>query len=311
MRVVFLGTPEFALPSLKMIAEQGCDICGVFTQPDRPRGRGMKESVSPVKAYALQTGLPLFQYRRMRDAEAQQALAGCKPDVMVTAAFGQILSKENLETAPLGCINVHASLLPGYRGPAPVQWAIINGEKKTGVTTMLTDVGVDTGDILLQRETMIGTEETGGELMARLAGIGAEVLRDTLELLEKGSLKRIKQDESKATHYPMLDKKTGEIDWNEGCEHIRNLARACDPWPGAHALICGRMLKIWKAAPSGTGPSTLKPGDIVSASPTHGFSIMACDGVLELLEIQAAGGKRMSARDYLRGNPMTFDRSTE
>ncbi|MDP2891571.1 MAG: methionyl-tRNA formyltransferase [Bacillota bacterium] len=307
MRVVFLGTPGFAVPSLEMLIKEGYAIAGVFTQPDRPKGRGMKDAPPPVKVLAAAYGLPVFQFLRIRDAEAQAALSSCKPDVMATVAFGQILSKENLDTAPLGCINVHASLLPRYRGPAPIQWAIINGEEKTGITTMFMDTGVDTGDIILQRETPIGPGETGGELYARLSVMGAEVLRETLRLIAKGSAPRVKQDERTATQCPMMDKSTGKIDWKAGRERIRDMVRACDPWPGAFAVYDSRILKIWKVA-AAAGPEfdalAAKPGDILFASEKKGLIAMAGDGALEVLELQAAGGRRMNAREYLRGNPM-------
>ncbi len=304
MRVVFLGTPDFALPSLKMLIEQGYEITGVFTQPDKPRGRGMKDAEPPVKELAVSFGLPVFQFKRIRDAEAQQALAQCKPDVMVTAAFGQILSAENLATPPLGCINVHASLLPKYRGAAPIQWAIINGETKTGITTMFTDIGLDTGDMILKREVDISPEETGGELFSRLAILGAEVLRDTLRLVEAGKAPREEQDEAQATKCTIIKKETGHINWSDPAERIRNLARACDPWPGAYSHYRGQILKVWKARKADPTSINAEPGTIITADPRKGLIAAAGDGAIEIIEMQSPGGKRMNAKDYLRGNPM-------
>lgn len=304
MRIVFLGTPDFAIPSLKMLVEQGYEITGVFTQPDKPKGRGMKDTEPPVKKLAASLGLPVFQFNRIREPQAQEALASCKPDVMVTAAFGQILSAENLATPPLGCINVHASLLPKYRGPAPIQWAIINGESKTGITTMFTDIGLDTGDMILRHETEIGPVETGGELFARLALMGAELLKDTLKLVETGRAPRQKQDESQATKCSMIKKETGKIIWDNTVEKTRNLVRACDPWPGAYSHYNGQIMKIWKVRAFELPLLNTSPGTIRITDPRKGLVIQAQDRAIEIVEIQAPGGKRMSAKDYLRGNNM-------
>ena len=207
MDIVFLGTPDFAVPSLKALIENGYNVKAVFTQPDRPKGRGNKVQFSPVKECALEYNIPVYQPEKIRLEENAKILKELKPDLMITCAFGQILSKENLDTAPLGCINVHGSLLPKYRGSSPIQWAVINGESETGITTMYTDIGVDCGDIIHQNTVKIGDNETAGELFDRLAVLGAQTLLETLKLLEENKLTRTPQDHSQSTHYPMLDKK--------------------------------------------------------------------------------------------------------
>jgi methionyl-tRNA formyltransferase len=248
MRVVFMGTPEFATPSLRMLADEGHEIAAVVCQPDRPRGRGGRTTACPAKVEALAMGLRVLSFERIRDPEAVAALRQLAPDVLVTAAYGQILSKKILDIPPLGCINVHGSLLPRYRGPAPIQWAIIQGERTTGVTTMLTDRGVDTGDILLQRTLEIGPEETAGELTARLAALGADALRLTLQLWAAGQLKPTPQNPAEATRFPMLTREDGRIDWRRPAGDIVNGCGAVDPWPGAFTVLAGETLKIWKFA---------------------------------------------------------------
>lgn len=298
MRIAFLGTPDFALPSLQTLIERGEEIVCVFTQPDRPKGRGYAPAVSPVKRLALAHSLSVCQTEKIRSEEGQKALMACRPELMVTAAFGQILSKENLAVPAYGCINVHASLLPKYRGSAPIQWAVMRGEKVTGVTTMMTDVGVDTGDILLQRETAIGEAETAGELFERLSILGAETLGETLDALKNGTLERRPQDHSLATHYPMLKKEDGRIDFSRTAGEILNLVRGVDPWPGAHFFIGDKMLKVFRARVSqGAGQA----GEVLCASPTHGFVVACKDGAVAFGEVQSAGGKRMDAASFLRG----------
>lgn len=300
MRIAFLGTPEFALPSLQMLIDSGHDIA-VFTQPDRPKGRHGELTPPPTKVLAVKCGLPVYQFEKIRLPEGVAALKAFRPDLMVTAAFGQILSKENLDIPAHGCINVHGSLLPKYRGAAPIQWAIINGETVTGVTTMLTDVGLDTGDMLLKRAVEIGLEETGGELMGRLSFVGAELLKETIEKLQNGTLKREKQNEADATKCPMLKKEHGKVDFTKSAKVVHDLVRGVTPWPGAYAFLGEETVKLHKTCLTG-----------VKASGTAGICtvenerlfVNASDERIEILELQFAGGKRMAASSAVRGRPL-------
>jgi methionyl-tRNA formyltransferase len=298
VRIAFLGTPDFAVPSLMTLAAAGHDIAGVFTQPDRPRDRGHRAQSSPVKQTAQELGLPVFEFERIRRSEGVAALVALAPDVMVTAAYGQILSQKLLDIPVHGCINVHASLLPKYRGAAPIQWAVINGEKETGITTMMTEAGIDTGDILLQRKTDIGAEETAGELFSRLAAMGAETIVETLALLERGKLPRTPQDHEKATHFPMLDKACGRIDWNKSPEQIRNLVRGVNPWPGAWAQCGQDIIKIWRVEPS---ELCGQPGQILKANQKDGLIVGACGGAVRILDLQMPGKRRLCSAEYLCG----------
>lgn len=301
MRIAFFGTPDFALPSLKMLVEEGYDVCAVFCQPDKPVGRSGKPVFPPVKAFAVERGIPVYQPEKIRLPEGQAMLEKVAPDLMITAAFGQILSAENLSVPPLGCINVHGSLLPKYRGAAPVQWAVINGEKVTGVTTMFTDVGLDTGDMLLQREIEILPNETAGELFDRVAKLGAEVLKDTLIALLNGTLTRTKQDESQATMCRMLKKEDGHVDFSQPARKVHDRIRGVDPWPGAFAYFEGVPLKFWQSRVcEGNG----RPGEILVADGKNGLVVAAGEGAVKIGEIQAPGGKRMDAAAYLRGKPL-------
>lgn len=301
MRVVFLGTPDFGVPSLKALVEAGHDVVGVFTQPDKPKGRGKKLMPSPVKECAMGYGIPVFQPRRIR-VDGVQALRDLKPDLCVTAAFGQILSQEVLDIPKIGTVNVHSSLLPKYRGSAPINYAIWEGETVTGITTMLTDKGMDTGDILLQREIAILPGETAGELTDRMAPIGAEMLIETISLLEKGICPRQKQDEEKASYFPMLTKEMGNIDWTQSAHRIVCQVRGLSPWPGTYTVIDGNIMKIWKAETVENMQGA--PGAFLAADPKAGLVIAAGKDAVRVTELQAQGGKRMNARDYLRGHPM-------
>ena len=244
MRIVFMGTPEFAVPSLEaLISRPGTEVAGVFTQPDRPKGRGNKMTASPVKEVALKAGIPVFQPERIRKTGVND-LRNLKPDLCVTAAFGQILSQEILDIPSLGNINVHASLLPKHRGSAPIAWAIMLGDRKAGVTTMMMDAGIDTGDILLRAETEIGEKETCGELTERLSRIGAELLTATLDSLEGGTLKRIPQDESEMTYDPMLKKEMGIIDFSQDADRVRGMINGLNPWPCAFVSLGNERLKL-------------------------------------------------------------------
>ena len=302
MRIAFLGTPEFALPSLEMLQKNGHTLA-VFTQPDRPVGRHATLTPPPTKAYALAHGIPVFQFEKIRLPEGVAALRSFAPDLMVTAAFGQLLSAENLAVPKFGCINVHGSLLPKYRGAAPIQWAIINGETETGITTMMTDIGMDTGDILLADRLAIEPDETAGELFERMALLGAETLRRTIAALEAGTLVRTPQDEAQATKCPMLKKEHGKLDFSLSTAAVHNRVRGTNPWPGAYALLDGEPLKIHK-----TRQSDLTLGEesngILKGNAKLGLFVRCADGWLELVELQATGGRRLNAKDYLLGRSL-------
>ena len=303
MRVVFLGTPEFGVPSLNALAEAGHEVVGVFTQPDRPRGRGNKLLPSPVKICAAERGIPVFQPVKIR-VDGVENLRALKPDLCVTAAFGQILSQEILDIPTVGTVNVHSSLLPKYRGSAPVNWAIMEGETVTGVTTMMTDRGLDTGDILLQRKIDILPGETAEALIRRMAPIGADLLIETIRQLEAGTCPRRPQEEAEASYFPMLKKEMGEIDWRLTAHQIVCRVRGLTPWPGASfAWENGESIKVWQAAEE-EKPAGAKPGEVLCADGKRGLLIAAREGAVRIEEMQAQGGKRMNARDYLRGHPV-------
>ena len=302
MRIAFLGTPEFALPSLDMLQKSGHTLA-VFTQPDRPVGRHATLTPPPTKAYALSHGIPVYQFEKIRLPEGVAALSAFEPDLMVTAAFGQLLSAENLAIAKYGCINVHGSLLPKYRGAAPIQWAIIDGETETGITTMMTAIGLDTGDILLVDRLTIDPDETAGELFERMALLGAQTLQKTIAALEAGTLTRIPQDEAQATKCPMLKKEHGKLDFSQTALANHNRVRGTNPWPGAYALLDGEPLKIHQTrltdAPVGEEPIGQLKGNAKS-----GLFVRCADYWLEILVLQATGGKRLAAKDYLVGKTL-------
>lgn len=298
MRIVFMGTPDFAVPSLKALIREGYDVAGVFTQPDRPKGRGNKLTPSPVKVAAAEAGIPVFQPERIRKTGTED-LRNLKPDLCVTAAFGQILSQEVLDIPPEGNINVHASLLPKHRGAAPIAHAIMTGDKKAGVTTMMMDAGIDTGDMLLQEETAVGESETCGELTERLSLIGAELLIRTIRAMEAGTLKRIRQNEAEMTYDPMLTKELGRPDWTRSAGEIRGLINGLNPWPCVSVPLDGGRLKLLRAVGAeGSG----EPGTVLRADPKGGLVIACGNGAVRILELQAPGGKQMKAEDYLRGH---------
>jgi len=300
MRIVFMGTPDFAVPTLKALVENGYEVVGVFTQPDRPKGRGNKVVFSPVKEYALTKNIPVFQPERIR-RDGVEDLKALKPDLCVTAAFGQILSQEILDIPTHGTFNVHASLLPKHRGSAPIAWAIMQGDKEAGVTTMVTFRGIDNGDMLLKAATPIQTGETTAELTERLSHIGADLLIETLRRLEAGTLVRTPQNEDEMTYDPMLTKEMGIIDWSMTAQEIVNRIHGLNPWPGCSTTIPGGRLKILRAATTvGKGA----PGEIIMADAKAGLVIAAGKGGVSVLQLQAPGGKPMNAKDYLRGHPM-------
>ncbi len=302
MRIAFLGTPEFALPSLDMLRESGHTLA-VFTQPDRPVGRHATLTPPPTKAYALEHDIPVFQFEKIRLPEGVEALKAFAPDLMVTAAFGQLLSAENLSIPKFGCINVHGSLLPKYRGAAPIQWAIIDGETETGITTMMTDIGMDTGDILLVDRLAIEPDETAGELFERMSVLGAETLRRTIAALESGTLVRTPQDEAQATKCPMLKKEHGKLDFSQSAEAVHNRVRGTNPWPGAYALLDGEPLKIHTTSKTDQ-PIGDEPFGILKGNAKFGLFVRCADGWLEIVTLQATGGKRLNAKDYLLGRSL-------
>ena len=300
MRIVFMGTPDFAVPSLEKIIASGRQVAGVFTQPDRPRGRGNKLLPSPVKVCAEKHGIPVFQPEKIR-RDGVEDLKKLAPDLCVTAAFGQILSQEILDIPRLGNINVHASLLPRHRGSAPIAYAISQGDSVSGVTTMMMDRGIDTGDMLLTAETEIGETETCGELTERLSRIGAELLMETLRRLEAGDLRAEPQNEAEMTYDPMLNRGMGEADFTGTAEEVRGAVNGLNPWPCVSVPLGEGRLKLLRAAVAeGTGA----PGEVLRADPREGLIIACGRGAVRILELQAPGGKRMRPEDYLRGHAL-------
>lgn len=299
MRVIFMGTPDFAVPSLQALLDRGDDICAVFTQPDKPKGRGHKLQPPPVKELALRHSLPVLQPDTLRDEVVQESIAELEPDAIIVVAYGKLLPSKVLSVPRLGCINVHGSLLPKYRGAAPIQWAVINGEKTAGVTTMFMAEGMDTGDMLLKSETEVGPEETSGELFDRLKLLGAKLLTETLDKLEQGELKAIPQDGTQATLAPLLKKEMSALDWSEPAQRIHDRIRGLNPWPCAAADLDGKRVKLLASQViEGEGV----PG---TAYNLDGELAAACGrGMLRITELQADTGKRMSGKDYLLGHPL-------
>ncbi len=303
MRIVFMGTPDFAVASLQKLIDDDYDVVGVFTQPDKPRNRGMKLSFSPVKELAIQAGIPVFQPEKMRDGTALEDMQSLKPDLIVVVAYGRILPDELIAAAPMGCINVHGSLLPKYRGSAPIQWAVLNGDKVTGVTTMYIASELDAGDIIYTAETEIGEFETSGELFERLRLLGAELLSRTVRDLEAGIAPRIPQDAAQATFAPQLRKDMSAIDWTKSPREIVKWVCGMNPWPIATTEIFGVSFRIF--AVDYTGNRTdLPAGSVVSAG-KQGIELACGNGeTLQIKRLQAAGGKRMDAAAYLLGHPL-------
>ncbi len=299
MRVIFMGTPDFAVPSLQALLDRGDDICAVFTQPDKPKGRGHKLQPPPVKELALRHSLPVLQPDTLRDEAVQESIAELEPDAIIVVAYGKLLPPKVLSVPRLGCINVHGSLLPKYRGAAPIQWAVIKGEKTAGVTTMFMAEGMDTGDMLLKSEPEVGPEETSGELFDRLKLLGAKLLTETLDKLEQGELKAIPQDGTQATLAPLLKKEMSALDWSEPAQRIHDRIRGLNPWPCAAAVLDGKRIKLLASQViEGEGV----PG---TAYNLDGELAAACGrGMLRITELQADTGKRMSGKDYLLGHPL-------
>ncbi|HEU4683920.1 MAG TPA: methionyl-tRNA formyltransferase [Nitrospira sp.] len=306
MRIVFMGTPEFAVPSLEALLKSADPVVGIVTQPDRPRGRGLSLMPSPVKRVAQREGIPLLQPTKMKDPDFLRALADWKPDVIAVAAFGRILPPTVLSLPSKGCINVHGSLLPKYRGAGPVQWAIINGETETGITTMLMDEGMDTGAILLQEAMPIGQDDTAGSLSAKLAELGGRLLVRTLEALKAGTLVPRAQNHAQATLAPLLKKEDGLLDWTLPATSLVNRIRGLTPWPGAVSFYGDERWTILKGVAS-RDSSTEAPGTITAVT-RQSICVQTGDGILAITELQPANGRRMRASDYLAGHQLDVGR---
>jgi methionyl-tRNA formyltransferase len=300
MRIVFMGTPEFAVPSLEALLRSDDQVVGVVSQPDRPKGRGHRLVAPPVKVVAEQAGIPILQPLKIRTPEFLQALSAWQPDLIAVAAYGRILHTPILRLPPMGCVNVHGSLLPKYRGAAPVQWAVINGETETGITTMLMDEGMDTGPMLLQEKLRISPDDTAGTLAPRLAQLGGRMLVDTITQLKAGTLAPKKQDDGQATLAPLLKKEDGLIDWTMNAIALANRVRGLSPWPGAYTFFGTERWNIWKAVSNGSAVAD-KPGTIVAVN-KQAIVVATGDGLLDIREIQIANSKRMSVGQFLAGH---------
>ncbi len=300
MKVIFMGTPAFAVPTLEMLLEHH-EVLAVVTQPDRPKGRGKKLVAPPVKEAALEHGLPVLQPLKMKEEAFLEALRAFNAEVIIVVAYGRILPEEILNMPPRGCINVHGSLLPAYRGAAPIQWAVIDGKRETGVTTMYMAKGLDCGDMLLKSSVLIGEEETYGELYDRLSKIGAQTLFETLELMEKDGLRPEKQDDSLASYAPMITKDTEHIDWTKSAAEIKNLIRGLSPQPGAYTEMNGEKLKLWKADVMNYVDKNAVCGEITEVG-KKSFTVQCAGGSLVIEEMQTTGGKRMDTGSYMRGH---------
>ena len=306
-----MGTPDFAVPSLTALLDAGHEVCAVYTQPDKPQGRKQVLVAPPVKEKALELGIPVFQPKRVREPDSLRVLKDYEPELIVVAAFGQILPKELLDLPKYGCINVHASLLPKYRGAAPIQWSILNGDDVTGVTIMRMDVGLDTGDMIAKTEVKIAPEDTGGTLFDRLAEAGARLCVETIPSIVDGTAVYTPQDESAATKVGMIKKQDGRIDFLRSAKAIECQVRGLNPWPSAYTFIAGKTLKIWSAevcedatvidGGPASGTASAAPGTVVFTKKDC-FGIQTGDGILVCKEVQLEGKKRMSAGDFLRGN---------
>lgn len=311
MKIVFMGTPDFAKESLQAIYEAEHKIQAVVTNPDKPKGRGMKLVASPVKEYAISKDLKIYQPEKIRNnTEFIEEIKNLNPDVICVVAYGKILPKEMLEIPKLGCINVHGSLLPKYRGAAPIQWAVINGEKVTGVTTMYMDVGMDTGDMILKEEVVLGEDETTGELWERLSKVGAKLLVKTLKEVENGTAPRIPQGEE-FTMAPMLNKEISKINWDKTAKEIKNLVRGLNPIMGTYSFLDGKKYKFWKVDVLNSENSNLENGTVIESNSKDGLIIKVRDGAIKVLEIQAENARKMNINDFLRGNNIEIGKKFE
>ena len=302
MKIVFMGTPDFAVPSLERLVADGHEILGVFTQPDKPQGRGYKLVAPPVKQAALAHGLTVYQPAKMRDGQALEILKELQPQLICVVAYGKILPREILELPEFGCINVHGSLLPKYRGAAPIQWSVIHGEPVTGVTTMYMAEGLDTGDMILKKETPIGENETYGELNARLSEIGAEALSETVRLVEEGKAPRTPQDDALSCYAPMLDKELAVLDFTKPAAQLHHQICGMNPWPVAYTILDGKRLKVYRSQMAPAEAGSGKPGQVLSKKK---FIVACGEGALELCEVQLEGSKRMDGAAFLNGKRPT------
>jgi len=302
MRVIFMGTPDFAVPSLEALLNSDDDVVGVVTQPDRPKGRGQTMTFSPVKDLAVGRQIPILQPTKMRDPDFLAALQKWDADVIAVAAFGRILPPSILSLPRHGCLNVHGSLLPHYRGAAPIQWAIINGETETGITTMLMEEGMDTGAILLQERMTIEPQDTAGSLSVRMAALGGRLLSETMKRLKSGTLMPSRQDDRQATLAPILKKEDGLVDWHEPARSLANRIRGMSPWPGAYTFSHADRWVLWKAAPL-SEPASAAPGTVVHVS-KQALHVATGDGLLAVTELQVANSRRMMVAQYLAGHPI-------
>lgn len=300
MKVVFMGTPDFAVGTLEEIIKAGHEVALVVTQPDKPKGRGKSMQFPPVKECALKHGIEVFQPQKIRETANVEYVRKYNPDIIIVVAFGQIVPKSILDMPKYGCVNVHASLLPKYRGAAPIQWAVINGDEVTGVTTMRMDEGIDTGDMIAKRQVRLAEDETGGSLFDKLADVGAKLCVETMDMIEQGTAEYTPQDSEASTHTSMIRKELGAIDWNKSAVEIERLIRGLNPWPSAYTHLNGKTFKIWKAVVNEEN-STFKAG-CISKIGKNDFSVQTGSGQLILHEVQLEGKKRMDAGSFLRGN---------
>ena len=308
LKIVFMGTPDFAVPCLKTLNEN-YEVIAVITQPDRPKGRGQKLTPSPIKEYALEHNLTVLQPEKIKTSETEEQLKKLAPDLIVVVAFGQILSKAILDIPQLGCINVHASLLPKYRGAAPIHWSIINGETKTGITTMYMDVGLDTGDMILKEEVSISAKMNTGELHDTLMNIGAKTLLQTIKQIAEGSVVRNKQNDAEASYAPLLTKELERINWLLPAQEIYNLVRGLNPWPVAFSIFKGKKLKIWQTKVI-DNVTIGEIGTVLSLTET-GFTAQTGKGILEILELQPESKRKMTAKDFVCGNQISINDKLE
>jgi len=302
MKVIFMGTPEFAVPCLRALIKEKYEVQAVFTQPDKPKGRGKKLMMPPVKELAVLEGIPVYQPTSLKSPESLDIIKELNPDIIIVVAYGQLLPKTILDLPPFGCVNVHASLLPKYRGAAPINWVIINGEDKTGITTMYMDVGLDTGDMILAEELIIGEDETSEELHDKMSQLGAELLLKTLNQIEKGNAVRVPQNHDESSYAPMMNKELGRIDWNKPAKAIKNLIRGTIPWPAAFTTYKGEVMKIFKCRLEAS--TVEKEAGCVVKVARDGLYISTGSGLLVIEELQFSGGKRLAVRDFLVGNQL-------
>jgi methionyl-tRNA formyltransferase len=303
MRIVFMGTPDFAVPSLEALLQSSHTVVGVVTQPDRPKGRGQAVVMSPIKLVCVRAGIPVLQPLKMKDPEFLAALQAWKPDLIAVTAFGRILPKVILDLPPQGCVNVHGSLLPKYRGAGPIQWAVINGETETGITTMLMDERMDTGMMLLQESVLIAPDDTAGTVSSKLAGIGGRLLVETIERLMAGTITPQAQDSSQATMAPLLKKEDGLIDWSKSAVQLANRIRGVTPWPGGYSFLQGERWIFWQAKVVEGDSQAALPGTVVQVT-KHTLVVSTGQGLLAISEIQPANSRRMAVPAYLAGHPI-------